>query len=51
MNVISNAFSKLNDSFTAGIGISPLDFLHLDLAGSYGEDNQIGATLRLAMIF
>ena len=38
----------LDDSLTAGIGISPFDVVSLDLAGSYAGENQFGASLNLA---
>lgn len=42
---------NLEDSFTAGIGISPWDLVSLDLAGSYAGDNQFGASANLAFTF
>lgn len=41
----------LEDSFTAGIGISPWDLVSLDLAGSYAGENQFGASANLAFTF
>ncbi|WP_260261104.1 conjugal transfer protein TraF [Vibrio intestinalis] len=41
----------LENSITAGIGISPFDVVSLDLAGSYAGDNQFGASLNLAFTF
>lgn len=41
----------LDDSVTAGIGISPFDVVSLDIAGSYAGENQFGASLNLAFTF
>ncbi|MDA0150139.1 conjugal transfer protein TraF [Vibrio sp. LaRot3] len=41
----------LENSVTAGIGMSPFDVVSLDLAGSYAGDNQFGASLNLAFTF
>jgi hypothetical protein len=41
----------LDNSITAGIGISPFDVVSLDIAGSYAEDNQFGAAANLAVTF
>jgi len=41
----------LDNSITAGIGISPFGFVSLDLAGSYAGDNQFGASANLAFTF
>ena len=41
----------LDNSITAGIGLSPFDLFSLDLAGSYAGDNQFGASLGLAVTF
>jgi len=41
----------LDNSLTAGIGISPWDVVSLDLAGSYAGDNQFGASGNLAFTF
>ncbi|RTZ17397.1 type IX secretion system membrane protein PorP/SprF [Vibrio aquaticus] len=41
----------LDDSFTAGIGISPGDLVSLDFAGSYAGDNQFGLSGNLAFTF
>ncbi len=43
--------SNMDNSVTAGIGISPFDVVNIDLAGSYAGDNQYGATLSLAFTF
>ncbi|WP_372882961.1 conjugal transfer protein TraF [Psychromonas sp.] len=41
----------LDNSITAGIGISPFDVVSLDIAGSYAGDNQFGASANLAFTF
>ncbi len=41
----------LEDSITAGIGISPFDVVSLDIAASYAGENQFGASTNLAFTF
>ncbi|USD34232.1 MULTISPECIES: conjugal transfer protein TraF [Vibrio] len=41
----------LDNSITAGIGISPGDIVSLDLAGSYAGDNQYGLSGNLSFTF
>ena len=41
----------LDDSITAGIGISPFDAVSFDVAGSYAGENQFGASANLAFTF
>lgn len=41
----------LDDSITAGIGISPFDAVSFDIAGSYAGENQFGASANLAFTF
>lgn len=41
----------LDNSFTAGIGISPGDLVSLDFAGSYAGDNQFGLSGNLSFTF
>lgn len=41
----------MEDSLTAGVGISPFGTLNLDIAGSYGSDNQVGASANLSFTF
>jgi len=41
----------LDNSITAGIGISPFDVVSLDIAGSYAGDNQFGVSCNLAFTF
>ena len=44
---------KDNDSnvFTAGVGFAPLNTVHIDLMGLYGEDETWGAGAQLSMTF
>ncbi|WP_165311912.1 conjugal transfer protein TraF [Vibrio ziniensis] len=42
---------NLQNSITAGIGISPFDVVSLDIAGSYAGENQFGAAANLAFTF
>ncbi len=42
---------NLEDSITAGIGISPFDVLSLDIAASYAGENQAGVSANLALTF
>lgn len=41
----------LDNSMTAGLGISPFDVLNIDIAGSYAGDNQFGGSANLAFTF
>ncbi|NOH81061.1 conjugal transfer protein TraF [Vibrio sp. RE86] len=41
----------LDDSVTAGVGISPGDLVSFDLAGSYAGDNQFGLSGNLSFTF
>ena len=41
----------LDNSFTAGIGISPGDLVSIDFAGSYAGDNQFGLSGNLSFTF
>ena len=41
----------LDNSVTAGIGISPFDLLSLDIAGAYAGANQFGVSGNLAFTF
>lgn len=41
----------LDNSITAGIGISPFDTVGLDIAGSYAGEGQFGASASLAFTF
>jgi len=41
----------LDNSITAGLGFSPFDLVSLDLAGSYAGENQLGASVGLAVTF
>ncbi|MEM7165780.1 MAG: conjugal transfer protein TraF [Planctomycetota bacterium] len=39
------------DLITAGIGLSPFDILHLDIAGMLGEDDSYGGAVQLGVSF
>ncbi len=41
----------MDNSITAGIGISPFDVVNLDIAGSYAGEGQFGASASLAFTF
>ena len=41
----------LDNSFTAGLGFSPFDLVSLDIAGSYAGENQLGASVGVAVTF
>lgn len=41
----------LDDTITAGIGISPFDTVSIDVAASYTDENQLGASMNLAFTF
>jgi len=41
----------VDDTITAGIGISPYDVVSLDISGSYTGENQLGAAVNLAFTF
>ncbi len=43
--------SVQNDQISAGIGLSPFGAFRLDLAGVYGDKNDVGAALQLAFTF
>ncbi|GLO63766.1 hypothetical protein MACH09_42740 [Vibrio sp. MACH09] len=43
--------NTLDNSITAGIGISPFDVVNIDLAGSYADSNEFGASANLALTF
>lgn len=38
-------------AFTAGVGISPFDVVHLDVAGLIGTDNTYGAVAQFQFTF
>ncbi len=42
---------NLDNSITAGIGISPFDVVSLEIAGSYAGESQFGAAANLAFTF
>ncbi|WP_415225300.1 conjugal transfer protein TraF [Psychromonas sp.] len=41
----------IDNTFTAGIGISPFDLVRIDIAGAYTGENQLGASANLAFTF
>lgn len=41
----------LDNAVTAGIGFSPFNVFHLDIAGSYSGENQYGISTNLALTF
>ncbi|PMH43205.1 conjugal transfer protein TraF [Vibrio sp. 10N.286.49.B3] len=41
----------LDNSLTAGVGLSPWDVVHLDIAASYAGENQFGAAANLYLTF
>ncbi|WP_154139174.1 conjugal transfer protein TraF [Vibrio metoecus] len=43
--------NSLANSVSVGLGISPGDFVNLDLAGSYAGDNQFGLSANIAFTF
>ena len=42
---------NLDDSLSAGFGISPGDLFHLDLAGTYAGNNQFGGAIQTSFTF
>ncbi|EAO9944466.1 conjugal transfer protein TraF [Salmonella enterica subsp. enterica serovar Havana] len=46
-----NIASSEGSAFTAGIGISPFDVMHLDLTGLVGTDRTYGAVAQLSVTF
>ncbi|EDX9708280.1 TPA: conjugal transfer protein TraF [Escherichia coli] len=46
-----NLASNNGSAFTAGIGLSPFDVVHLDIAGLAGTDNTYGAVAQLSVTF
>ncbi|EJZ6456037.1 conjugal transfer protein TraF [Salmonella enterica subsp. enterica serovar Braenderup] len=46
-----NMASSEGSAFTAGIGISPFDVVHLDLTGLVGTDRTYGAVAQLSVTF
>jgi len=41
----------LDDAITAGVGLSPFDVFHIELAGMYIDDNSLGAVAQLSFTF
>ena len=46
-----NLVGNKSGMVTAGLGISPFDVFHIDLAGSYGGSSDVGATLQTSLTF
>ncbi|EJZ1645337.1 conjugal transfer protein TraF, partial [Escherichia coli] len=46
-----NLVSNNGSAFTAGIGLSPFDVIHIDVAGLVGTDNNYGAIAQLQFTF
>ncbi len=46
-----NMVSSEGSAFTAGIGLSPFDVMHLDLTGLVGTDRTYGAVAQLSVTF
>jgi hypothetical protein len=42
---------NLEDQFTAGLGLSPFDTVHIDVSGSYAGENQFGAVVQTYFTF
>ena len=42
---------NLDDALSAGLGISPGDLFHLDLAGTYAGNNQFGGVIQTSLTF
>jgi hypothetical protein len=40
-----------NNTFTAGIGLSPFDMVHLDITGLLGYDRTYGVVVQRAFTF
>ena len=43
--------SNLDDALTAGVGLSPFEMFHLDLAGIYAGSNEFGGVLQSGFTF
>lgn len=43
--------NTLDDAISAGLGLSPFDVLHIDIAGTYVSDNSYGAVAQLGLTF
>ncbi len=42
---------NLENEFTVGLGLSPFDVFHLDVAGTYASETQFGVAVQLAYTF
>ena len=43
--------NTLDDAYSAGLGISPFDVFHLDVAGTYIDDNSYGGVIQMGFTF
>ena len=43
--------NSLDDMWTAGLGLSPFEVFHIDLAGSYVSDESYGGVIQFALTF
>lgn len=43
--------NSLDDAYSAGLGISPFDLLHIDVAGTYISENSFGGVVQLGFTF
>ncbi|EJK7082675.1 conjugal transfer protein TraF, partial [Escherichia coli] len=46
-----NMASNSGSAFTAGVGISPFDVVHIDVSGLVGTDHDYGAMAQLQFTF
>ena len=43
--------NTLDDAYSAGLGISPFDVFHLDVAGTYIDDKSYGGVIQMGFTF
>lgn len=43
--------NTLDDAYSAGLGISPFDVFHLDVAGTYIDENRYGGVVQMGFTF
>jgi hypothetical protein len=43
--------STLDNAYSAGLGISPFDVFHIDIAGTYIDDNSYGGVVQMGLTF
>ena len=41
----------IDDQLTAGLGLSPFDILHIDVAGTYAGEDQLGVAIQTSLTF